>query len=153
MQRALPHRLNDQLDDLVQTALIKTLDILERRAEANASPPTSYLMKVAYTVALDEIRRHERRREVPMGDPSVDPPAAGPDPEQVRASAALGEAIGRCLAGIVTARRRAVALHLLGYSGPEASATLGWAPKRVNNLVYRGLADLRRCLEAKGLRP
>ena len=30
---------------------------------------------------------------------------------------------------------------------------LGWNAKRADNLVYRGLADLRRCLTAKGIEP
>jgi RNA polymerase sigma-70 factor (ECF subfamily) len=30
---------------------------------------------------------------------------------------------------------------------------MGWTEKKAENLVYRGLADLRRCLSAKGLRP
>ena len=29
----------------------------------------------------------------------------------------------------------------------------GWTTKRAENLVYRGLADLRQCLERKGLNP
>ena len=35
----------------------------------------------------------------------------------------------------------------------EAAGILDWSAKRVENLVYRGLADLRDCLAAKGFKP
>ena len=44
-------------------------------------------------------------------------------------------------------------LHLQGHSVPDAARLLGWPAKRTENLVYRGLADLRRCLIAKGHTP
>jgi RNA polymerase sigma-70 factor (ECF subfamily) len=50
-------------------------------------------------------------------------------------------------------RRRAVMLYLQGHSVPEAARLLGWTAKRTENLVYRGLADLRHCLRAKGHTP
>jgi RNA polymerase sigma-70 factor (ECF subfamily) len=46
-----------------------------------------------------------------------------------------------------------VTLHLQGYSVAEAAALLAFGLKQTENLVYRGLADLRRCLAAKGLAP
>jgi hypothetical protein len=30
---------------------------------------------------------------------------------------------------------------------------MSWAPKKADNLVYRGMADLRECLVLKGVRP
>ena len=50
-------------------------------------------------------------------------------------------------------RRLAVTLHLQGHTVPETARILDWAAKQTENLVYRGLADLRECLMAKGLRP
>jgi RNA polymerase sigma-70 factor (ECF subfamily) len=50
-------------------------------------------------------------------------------------------------------RRLAVTLYLQGHTVPEAARILDWSGKRTENLVYRGLADLRECLMAKGMRP
>jgi RNA polymerase sigma-70 factor (ECF subfamily) len=50
-------------------------------------------------------------------------------------------------------RRLAVILHLQGHSVREAARLLDWAFKRTENLVYRGLADLRACLQSKGMTP
>jgi RNA polymerase sigma-70 factor (ECF subfamily) len=151
-RRICPRWLEGQLEDVVQAAWIKTVELV-RRGETSPSPPTSYLRKVAYTVLLDEIRRSDRRGEVPLLDRDAADAQSGKDPEQACAAGLLGEAIETCLQGMVAARRQAVALHLMGHSGPEASSILGWSAKRVSNLVYRGLADLRRCLEAGGWRP
>jgi RNA polymerase sigma-70 factor (ECF subfamily) len=46
-----------------------------------------------------------------------------------------------------------VTLYLQGHTVPETARVLDWPAKRADNLVYRGLADLRQCLLAKGLRP
>jgi RNA polymerase sigma-70 factor (ECF subfamily) len=139
----------------VQSALVK---VLERWGEGTALPPASYLWKMAYTTTIDEIRRRRRTREVPL-DPEDDgtgPAAeatAASDPEREGSAAEIGAAIGECLQKMVEPRRLAVVLHLQGHTVPEAGRILGWGEKRVENLVYRGLADLRRCLEARGFRP
>jgi RNA polymerase sigma-70 factor, ECF subfamily len=46
-----------------------------------------------------------------------------------------------------------VTLYLQGHTVPETARILGWDAKRAENLVYRGLADLRQCLMGKGHRP
>ena len=65
----------------------------------------------------------------------------------------MGRAIEGCLAGRAEPRRLAVTLHLQAHSVPEAAALLGWEEKRTENLVYRGMAELRRCLEGRGVTP
>jgi RNA polymerase sigma-70 factor (ECF subfamily) len=47
----------------------------------------------------------------------------------------------------------AVWLYLLGHSIPEAAGLLAFDEKRTENLIYRGMADLRNCLRVKGLKP
>lgn len=75
------------------------------------------------------------------------------DPEHETASRQTGRGILACLARMKAERRRAVTLYLQGHSVPESSRILGWNRKRTENLVFRGLMDLRQCLIKKGLRP
>jgi len=75
------------------------------------------------------------------------------NPEETFQLLQLGEAIRRCLAGLATARRIAVTLHLQGHSVPETSRLGRFTLKQAENMVYRGLADLRRCLTLRGLSP
>jgi RNA polymerase sigma-70 factor (ECF subfamily) len=122
---------------------------------------------VAHSALVDEIRRRQRRREVQLdvGEPDAheaqaqghvarapEPRATG-DPEQDASLRELGGAVRGCLLEMKRDRRLAVTLYLQGHSVPEAARLLDWPVKRTENLVYRGLADLRQCLLAKGHMP
>ncbi len=152
--RVCPAALAAQREDIVQAALIKVADLL-RRGEHNEIRTSSYLWQAAYSATVDEIRRVNRRREVALEAlEAVDTfRTATPDPERRAEASELGDAIRACLARLIRPRRLAVALHLFGFVGEEAGRILGWNLKRVRNLVYRGLADLRACLTVKGVTP
>jgi RNA polymerase sigma-70 factor (ECF subfamily) len=103
---------------------------------------------------IDEIRRMRRRRESPLED--GEPVAAeqvDSNPEASATGREIGHGILDCLARLARERRLGVTLHLQGHSAPEAARILDWNTKKAENLIYRGLADLRDCLAAKGLRP
>lgn len=159
VRRQCPPWLADQAQDIAQAALAKVV-ALDRAAEGKRPLTSFYLHKVAHSALVDEIRRRKRRREVSIeasgegeeGAQSFEPRAHG-DPESHAAYRQLGLAIRACLAAATRDRRLAVVLYLQGHSVPEASRILGWDVKRTENLVYRGLADLRQCLLNKGHRP
>jgi RNA polymerase sigma-70 factor (ECF subfamily) len=81
------------------------------------------------------------------------PTTSQPDPEREAASRGIGDAIRDCLGEMVGTRRRAVTLHLIGHTVPEIARLLDRKLKQTDNLVYRGMADLRRCLIGKGVTP
>ena len=169
VRRVCPPWLADRAQDLVQVGLLRLLERERREAavaasvgEGNPVWSTSYLYRVAHSVLVDEIRARRRKPEVALEiqdpedshlSPAETVAAPGANPEDRARSAEIGQATRDCLGRLVEDRRRAVVLHLAGHSVPEASGLLGWAAKRTENLVYRGIADLRRCLEQKGLRP
>jgi RNA polymerase sigma-70 factor, ECF subfamily len=155
VRRVCPRWLVDRSEDLVQMAMMRVLDARGRN-EGLGVVPSSYLYKVAYTTLVDEIRRLRRRPEVSLEEQGCDgaaAPVADGNPEDHLAASELGEAIHQCLGGLIEDRRLAVTLHLQGHTVPQSAALLGWDAKRTENLVYRGLADLRQCLEAKGVKP
>jgi len=155
VRRVCPRWLADRSEDLVQMAAIRVLEA-RPSSEGNPGVAASYLYRVAYTTLIDEIRRLRRRPEVPLGDEEGDSRPAGAvasGPEQAYAAKQIGGAIQDCLQRLFRDRRLAVTLHLQGHTVPQAAALLGWTTKRTENLVYRGLADLRRCLGGKGIVP
>lgn len=154
--RVCPHWLADHAEDLVQVALMRVMEV-RRRTEGSAQFTSFYLRKAAYSALVDEIRRRRRRHEVPLEDgESGMPPtpvAGGSSPEERNAGREIGRAIRDCLARLIEPRRWAAGLHLQGHSVPEVSRLMGWSAKKAENLVYRGLADLRQCLVEKGVTP
>lgn len=140
-------------DDVVQAACLRLLE-MQRRSEGEREFNTSYLWRVAYTTLVDEIRRRRRRREDPLEPEVLNTTFHAPeDPEREAAAQQLGSAIQGCLEKLVQTRRLAVTLYLQGYGVPESARLVGWQRKKMENLVYRGLADLRRCLDTKGIKP
>ena len=81
------------------------------------------------------------------------PPHAPGNPERAGADREIRRGVRDCLLTLVRPRRLAVTLHLQGHSVRESAQLLEWNPKRVENLIYRGLGDLRRCLAGKGIAP
>jgi len=134
-----PSDLISLREDLVQTALLKLFERgVDRETEA---PRASYVRQVAFTVVIDELRR-KRRQEAQRV-------ALGVRAEAEAAPAEVGVAIRQCLARLPEARRTAVTLYLQGSRASETARALGWKEKRVENLLYRGLEELRQCLGSK----
>lgn len=151
VRRVCPPWLSSYHDDLVQTAMIRVIQ--REPGESRAGFSTSYLWRVAFTVTIDEIRRQRRRPEDSIDTTdAADTVVGGSDPEKLAIGREVGRRIQCCLACLGDDRRMAVTLHLQGHSVPEASRYLGWPHKRVANLTYRGLDDLRRCLLVNGQR-
>ncbi len=145
--RYCPAWLRDEADDIAQKAWLRLRGAPAERGE----PGPALIARVAYCATVDEIRRRRRRREVPLDDR----PAAHPDGDPARAVGAheLRRSIEECLARMLRDRRLAVTLRLLGHSVPDCARLLDWPAKRAENLVLRGLSDLRRCLASKGIEP
>lgn len=156
VRRVCPPWLGDQAEDLAHVAYLKVVDLdRRRRAAGRPEPRPEYLWKVAYTTVIDEIRRRRRRREVSLEEGVVpfETASPAPDPETSAAGRLLGEAIRDCLRQLIPARRTPVLLRLAGHTVSELADLIGATPKRAENLVYRGLADLRACLRGKGVEP
>lgn len=154
VSRVCPRWLADRKEDIVQAALMRLIG-LERRGEHDPRPAASYLWKVAYSTTVDEIRRIRRRQEVSLNqeDQDTSGPTAPESPLRDQSSRELGLAIQGCLQTLVEPRRLVVGFYLLGHDLAESEKLTGWDGKRVRNLLYRGLGNLRQCLTTKGFTP
>jgi RNA polymerase sigma-70 factor (ECF subfamily) len=154
VRRNCPASMAGQVDDIVHGCVLKVMKILDRK-EGNTDLTSSYVWRVAYCAVVDEIRRRRRLREVSIEthDGARDFQSVVPGPEQRAIASSVSAGIRACLTTLSAARRTAVTLHLLGHTVPEIAELLDWNVKRADNLVYRGIDDLRRCLRAKGVTP
>ena len=153
VRRYCPAWMADHCEDITQAALMRML-ATERASDPSREINATYLDRVAYGCTIDEIRRQRRGTagaseslvEEPPGDPTQGPEA--------RAEAArIGRSILDCMQTLVPPRRRAVTLHLVGHTAPAIGDLLGWSTRKTESLIYRGLGNLRDCLESKGLKP
>lgn len=151
VRKVCPPSMSAHVDDIVQQAMMRVVRIRDR-SEGSEPLGASYLWKVAYTTTIDQLRRMQSQAQLRDNLAHVGGSPSGPalSPEDAAAGQEIGVAIRECLGDLLDARRRAVVLHLQGHSVPEAGELLGWTRKRAENQVYRGLADLRRCLRNKG---
>jgi RNA polymerase sigma-70 factor (ECF subfamily) len=153
VRRSCPAWLAAQVEDIVQTALMRVLAV-HKKGGGNPRFGASYLKRAAYSATVDEMRKHFRRGERQEGEAEMErTPSATVDPERRSAALDIHHGIRDCMAAMLQPRRLAVACHLMGYSVPEAARFLGWTPKRTEHLVRRGLQDLRGCLSTKGIEP
>ncbi len=150
--RMCPRWMAGEREDLLQGALIRVMTLANGRHTGPIS--AAYARRVAYTQVVDEIRRRGHHRESSLerlleeSDFEVSSPIA--DPERDTSSRELGLAIQDCVRRLIPSRRRAITLSLMGRKNREIASLMGWNPKRTENLVTRGRAQLRQCLESKG---
>jgi RNA polymerase sigma-70 factor (ECF subfamily) len=151
VRKVCPRWLADEADDLTQVATARVLGRL-RATDNRGAYTAGYLYRAAHSALVDEIRRRRRLREVPI-EAGLPARAEADDPEQQARAREIRDALLSCLARLAVPRRRAVMLHLQGHSVAEAGALLACDRKKAENLIYRGLADLRTCLVARGVSP
>jgi RNA polymerase sigma-70 factor (ECF subfamily) len=154
VRRHCPARLAGQADDIVQNVLLKLLKSIRESARKRTFSSV-YLEKSVSGAVVDEIRRACRRREEPLahGETMGRFATGTASPENGTFSKEIVRGILDCLDDLVQPRRLAVTLYLYGSTAPETAGRLSWSLQKTESLVYRGLADLRRCLERKGLKP
>lgn len=149
LTRAVPAGMRSSIDDLAQTALLKLLRQGRDVAELSALRP-SYLWRVVHSELIDELRRRHRRSEVGLDEAPTIAGSAADNVERIVAGRLSAEEVCRCLGLLPKSRRRAVSLYLVGHRVREVGELLGISRKQAENLVYRGMQDLRRHLSERG---
>jgi len=124
-------------DDLVQTALVKTM---RRWSSIDRGQPMAYVRRVMVTTQLTWWRRLRRETAMPEGVDVVDPsrPEAAYDDQ---------DELARALA-VLPPRQRAVVVlrYYAGYSEAEIAETMGCAPGTVKSQSAKAMRTLRRVL-------
>ena len=138
--------------DIEQEVRIRLWKALER--DRNAAFHTSYIQRVVLTTVIDAIRAAKSRPaeplpdEVELGDTVLIDHGAGPE-----RNAGAGQDFRRitaCLAELPQRRRKAVVLHLQGFSFREIGQFTGVSEEAARKLLDRGMVTLRERLEELG---
>lgn len=161
--QACPKNLGLQFDDIEQEARLRLWRALQ--AETEIENPASYLYRIALSTTIDAVRRVTSRREEqlqlvrdaseasPGAAGTMQEPAENPDasPESVAGRRLLLRKVESALGRLAEDRRRAVGLHLRGFTPPEIAGLFAWSQSKARSLVYRGLRELRERLAAEGI--
>ena len=146
-RRYPPH----ERDDLTQDVTVRLLISAQRQGVRPEGLPRSYIRQIARSVVIDHWRRRRRRPEGAIAEESN-----GVWEEYIGATCdgfsalELSQHTERCLSQLQQSRKQAVSLYLLGYSREECASKLGASLKQTENLLYRGLKDLRIALTNYG---
>lgn len=138
-------------EDIAQKAMVTLLARIDASDEA-LDFGNAYLWRVANHAVIDELRKRQRNREE-ASEHSDDAISTRGDPGDADDRRRILEGVRTCLASANEDRRAALGLYLQGLELREIARSLQFDRKRADNLVYRGLAALRTCLEGKGLAP
>lgn len=111
----------------------------------------SYIKKVVSSVLIDEIRNARKQEKVIRSTiekkSGLFKSGGESQPPDEYLTLTLEEAVG----SLMESRRRVVKLFLSGLTIEEISAVLRWSQDKTRNLVYRGLADMKKILSQKGV--
>ncbi len=142
-------------DELVQEVRIRLWRAL-RDAEKIAGAATFYIRRTALSAAVDLIRRRRARHEeaLDQAGPALekrgDPGVVVDQHRREEAAAEVRARLELALDVLAPSRKVVVRLYLSGYGRDEIAELTGWTDPKVRNLLYRGLADVRKELGAVG---
>jgi RNA polymerase sigma-70 factor (ECF subfamily) len=145
----------EKAEDVVQEAFLRAFRALDRFDDRGEILP--WLRRIAANAAIDELRR--ARREEPLaGEDDREweeghlfrmPASPEPSPDRRTASAQVGRAARRALAGLSPDERTAFLLrHVEGCSIAEISRALGKRENATKQSIFRAVRKLRRSLVA-----
>lgn len=135
-----------EAEDIEQSVLIALWRAMPD--EQIPSHPSSYLYRAAVRETVRTLAGRNRVHVVELDDNQHD---HQPSPEEALESKELGVAIREVITTLLPDRRRAVQAHLMGFDVQEIMTMQDWPYNRTRNLISRGMADLRRELENRGI--
>lgn len=137
-------------EDVVQEVKVRIWKIIcTDRVIHNHGP---YIKKIVYTAIIDQFRKNRREEELLRHEKHnhISETKSYYDGEAIRKSA-MSEALWNAVEHLIKSRRRVVKLYLLNLNIREIASYLNMSQDKIRNLLYRGLADIRKYLHNAGL--
>jgi RNA polymerase sigma factor (sigma-70 family) len=146
-----------QMDDIEQEVKIKIWkEIL--KSEKKILNLGSYIWKVTYTTTCRIMKELSTERKIRwnQGDGllNIDEKIASEkaqSPNHHLENKELMEIVRESVDSLIESRRAVLKLFLIGMDQGEITEYFGWSEDKVRNLLSRGLGDLRKALQDKGL--
>lgn len=112
-----------------------------------------YIKKVVYTSIIDQFRKKRRESDLVQHEKlkHISEMETHYRGEAIR-TRGMSEPLARAVDGLIRSRRRVVKLYLLNLNIREIANYLDVSPDKIRNLLYRGLADIRKHINGTGPR-
>ena len=113
--------------------------------------PATYIYRATIRETIRVLRRNISREMAPIdGDSRAEQVKEVGDPFQTLAAKEELRDIVLGLRLLTPERQSAVRAHLAGFQFQEIMIMYGWTYQKARNLIARGMADLRKCLNGNG---
>lgn len=150
IQKFDPQKNGLDPDDLAQEIRIKIWHILED--EKKIRNYSSYIKKVVNSTVIDQLRKAKRddriishAKQKWIAEQETYYAKNNPYGKNHK------QIVGKAVESLLKSRQRVVRLFLLNLSIEEIAGTLNWSKDKTRNLLYRGLADLKKKLKEESL--
>jgi RNA polymerase sigma factor (sigma-70 family) len=157
IRKTCPSIDKSDMDDIEQEVKIAVWKEI-RKSEKEIRNLGSYIWRVAYTTTSKVMKRlsEQRRALIDPQDEALEPEEKFKTsqtelPEIQLQNKELAEIIRESVDSLIDSRRQVVKLYLSGLTADEMTKYFGWSDGKARNLLSRGLADLRKGLEEKGI--
>jgi RNA polymerase sigma factor (sigma-70 family) len=141
-----PQKFGLDPEDVSQEIKIKIWKILHDEKEIKNYP--SYIRKIINSSVIDLLRKWKREENIFIYEQQRKVSETKKDySTELSKEDSLRETIGEAIKLLIESRRKVVKLFLLGMTIEEISAYFNWSKDKTRNLLYRGLADLKKILK------
>lgn len=150
IQKYNPQKNGIDPDDIFQEIKIKIWKIL--RNEKKIKNYSSYIKKIVNSSVIDQLRKSRREEGILFHEKLKEISDCKSFYIMDRAhNRGLKEIIGQSIDSLIESRRKVVRLYLLNMTIEEIATLLNWSKDKTRNLLYRGLADLKKKLKENGI--
>jgi len=137
-------------EDVIQEIRIKIWNILND--EKKIIHYSSYIKKIVDSSVIDHLRRMRRERGLLQIEKQKIAEWKQSYEREIPYDGNLMNIIHDAVESLIESRRKVVKLYLLNLTINEISIFYDWSKDKTRNLLYRGLADLRKILREKGIK-
>ncbi len=150
IQKFDPQKNGIDPDDLSQEIKIKLWKVFQD--EKNIHNYSSYIRKIVDSTVIDQLRRFRRQSSI-IGMEKRKKISDHKTQYNMASSTEINysELIGKAVDTLMESRKKPVRLFLLNMTLEEISIYLNWSKDKTRNLLYRGLADLKKRLREQGI--
>ena len=150
IQKFAPQRKGIDPDDILQEVKIKIWNILSD--EKKIDNYASYIKKIVNSSVIDHLRKIRREERVLFSEMQrkIAERRSTYNKEKID-DEECKNILGQSVDSLLASRRKVVKLYLLNMTLEEIAEFFNWSPHKTRNLLYRGLNDLKKILQEKGI--